>query len=158
MKKRYKGLKIKTWISTIIIILILGIVLIPVILTNNYTNSLTKLDKALRLQAYAKAYEEPELAPLPEREANIALIKKIWGDDARIGLAIARAESGYSTKAFHANRNGTVDEGIFQINSIHKMPDMLVGSSNISYAYTIYLKQGVAPWNSSRINWSAELK
>src|SRR5581483_10632598 len=91
----------------------------------------------------------PTLNPdIPEREQNIDLIKKIWGQDKELGLAIARCESGYRTHATHQNTNSTLDQGIFQINSVHGMPEMENAVANISYAYGIYLKQGTNPWTS----------
>lgn len=114
--------------------------------------------KARHLQAYAAGvesaqmnflYKEPPLAPQNEKEANIALIRKVWGKDAKIGLELARCESGYRTRATNINKNGSKDEGVFQINSIHKMPDMLNATANILYAYTKFLQQGVQPWYSS---------
>jgi hypothetical protein len=88
-----------------------------------------------------------------EREQNIGLIKKIWGRDQEIGLAIAKCESGYRTHAVGHNTNGTIDEGIFQANSVHGMPEMQVAVANISYAYTLFLKQGTTPWDSSKHCW-----
>ncbi len=118
------------------------------------------------LRVYAPTHEvfaqvkEPEPTPptlnpnLTEREQNIDLIKKIWNKDREIGLAIAKCESGYRTHAVGHNTNGTIDEGIFQANSIHGMPEMQVATANVAYAYTLFLKQGTNPWNSSKGCWN----
>lgn len=101
------------------------------------------------------AIQLPTLNPnLTEREQNMALIKKIWGRDAGIGLEIARCESGYRTKTpYRPNTNGTQDQGVFQINTVHNMTDMENAVANISYAYTKFLEQGTNPWNSSKHCW-----
>ena len=96
----------------------------------------------------------PTLNPnLSEREQNINLIKKIWGKDSQTGLALARCESGYRTHATNYNKNNTVDQGVFQINSIHSMPEMENPVANILYAYAMYQNQGVNPWSASRGCW-----
>lgn len=41
------------------------------------------------------------------------------GDDIGIAVAVAKAESGWNAKATNRNRNGSVDYGLFQINSVH---------------------------------------
>lgn len=151
---RFKGIRHKTLASAAIVILVAAI---PVSILWSHKAVDDHWSRLQITQGSTQEYKIPELAPLPEREANITLIKKIWGRDAQMGLAIARAESGYRTHATHANTNGTLDEGIFQINSIHKMPDMLTATANIAFAYTMYIKQGSTPWNSSKHNWSVEL-
>jgi len=95
----------------------------------------------------------PELASLPMREQNMDTIKRIWGKDAYIGLAIAKAESGYRSNAIDNDSDGTQDQGVFQINSIHNIPGMFDAVANISYAYSLYLREGTTPWNSSKHNW-----
>lgn len=155
---RIYGLKTKTWKNIIVILL-------PVFLVIPFGHRIAELEHAHFVSpipmdsyvVYAEEKKQPTLAPMSEREANIALIKKIWGKDSYIGLAIARAESGYRTLAENHNTNGTVDEGIFQVNSIHGMPEMFNAVANVSYAYSLYLKQGTNPWNSSKHNWENEL-
>jgi hypothetical protein len=148
-----KGLKRKTWMNVA--------ALTTMMFAVAYVGHEAKLheigytvspipDRAYAMDSFIPTPSIIELAPLSEREANIALIKKIWGQDSKVGLEIARCESGYKTKGPHvANDNGTKDEGVFSINSVHGMPDMENAVSNISYAYTMYLKQGLEPWRSS---------
>ena len=96
-------------------------------------------------------------SPIPanpvEREANIDTIHKSWGTDWQTGVNIATCESGMRSAARNENTNGTEDQGVFQVNTIHGMPDMFNATANISYAYTLYLKQGLAPWESSKHCW-----
>ena len=103
-------------------------------------------------------YTKPTINPNIDEKIQIQdLIRRIWGKDAYIGLAIARAESGYRPNAINHNTNGTYDIGVFQINSVHNMPDMEDVVANISYAYTLFLSQGTTPWNSSKTEWSKNL-
>lgn len=72
-------------------------------------------------------------------------------------VRIARCESNYRAEAVNVNTNKTIDRGIFQINSIHK--DLTNAQaynfeSNIEYAWSMYLKQGLTPWNSSYKCWN----
>lgn len=120
-----------------------------------------ELDLMLHTQiVYAIAPERPYVVPQlnpneSERDQVIGLIKKVWGRDAQLGLEIARCESGYSpTKPHVSNKDGSVDQGVFSINSVHKMPDMENMIANISYAYTMYLTQGTTPWDSSKSCWN----
>ena len=82
-----------------------------------------------------------------------------------IMVEVARCESGM--RQFKggevikntANRNGTVDYGVFQINSIH-LPtaqklgiDIMTLEGNIEMAKVILKSQGLNAWNPSRHCW-----
>ncbi len=77
-----------------------------------------------------------------------------WGIyDCKIALAIARAESGMKEGAFNTyNKNGTLDVGIFQINSIHfdkegcSLKEVADQYKNVDCAYQIYQDSGWTPW------------
>jgi hypothetical protein len=67
-----------------------------------------------------------------------------WGgwksnSDVAIAVAIALAESGGRTDAHHHNTNGTDDDGVWQINSVHGYPvaKLLVPSFNATAAHVI---------------------
>ncbi len=61
--------------------------------------------------------EAPKLEDLTDIESYIC---EKWGPfDCRVALSVAKAESGMREGAFNVNTNGSVDIGIFQINSIH---------------------------------------
>ena len=103
-------------------------------------------------------YKEPSINPnVSERDRNIAIIKRVWGKDANTGLAISRCESGYRSEAVHHNTNGTIDQSLFQINSVHNMPDMDNPTANALYAYSLYQQQGTGPWSASSKCWGGEL-
>lgn len=91
------------------------------------------------------------------KDGVIALIKKIWGKHAHIGIALSQCESGLNSQAKHINNNGTIDEGAFQVNSIHGLPDMKVATANILYAYSLYKEQGLNPWNASKKCWGDKI-
>jgi len=84
--------------------------------------------------------------------------------DAKIAIAIAKAESGLKEEAFHANSNGSVDIGIFQVNSVHftkpgcSLKELVNAEKNVLCAYQIYKVSGwnawVGFWNG---NWRNEL-
>jgi hypothetical protein len=73
--------------------------------------------------------------------------------DCKMALAIASAESGLKCNAININTNGTVDLGVFQLNSIHlqKEGDWTVANmgdcyKNVDLAYELWLEQGWTPW------------
>lgn len=61
-------------------------------------------------------------------------------------VAIAKAESGMNPKAINHNRNGSVDRGLFQINSIHGFVNLEDPKTNIESAKKVYEKQGITAW------------
>lgn len=72
-------------------------------------------------------------------------------------VRIAKCESGYREDAVNKNTNGTIDRGIFQLNSIHKNisnKDAFTFESNIKYAWNMFKEQGTNPWNSSIKCWN----
>ena len=64
-----------------------------------------------------------------------------------MAIAIAKAESGLRCEAVNVNRGGSVDKGVFQLNSVHtakgNLDDCLEG---IKIAKVIYDRQGWSPW------------
>lgn len=73
----------------------------------------------------------------------------ITHDQARILLAIGKAESGLREDAVGVNTNRTIDRGVFQINSIHKdisNKDAFDWKKNTDYAIKMMKRQGFNPW------------
>src|SRR5260221_7699338 len=149
MSIQHKGLnlkfiKLRSWLSIIGVILIVA-VFVSIFITNRAYDRL----------AYAQippsiAYTQPTLNPnLTERQQNILLIRKIWGHDQAIGLAIARCESGYRTTII----NSIGATGLFQVMPLHGIPDMTNAVANISYSYVMYLHKSTTPWISSKGCW-----
>ena len=80
-------------------------------------------------------------------------IRRIFGKDAQIALAVSQAENGSRAcdRVSRPNRDGSVDIGVFQVNSnAHKAkatPDELKDClTNIKVAKQIYDKSGWFPW------------
>lgn len=81
-------------------------------------------------------------------------IYEVFGiEDYKIALAIARSESGLREDAINAyNTNGTIDVGIFQINSVHfskegcSLKEVATMQGNVDCAYSIYKQSGWNPW------------
>ena len=72
----------------------------------------------------------------------------------RIAIAIMKAESNGDNTAFNINTNGTIDLGLFQINSIHyktkgcSLQEVSTIKGNIDCAYSIFKKSGWSAWSS----------
>lgn len=63
---------------------------------------------------------EPEPAqPLTGRNHIENEIIRVFGNESRLAIAVAKAESGLNPRAVNQNRNGTKDIGVFQINDCH---------------------------------------
>ena len=80
-------------------------------------------------------------------------IKMKFGKDGERALKIAYCESSLNTQAIHANTNGTIDRGLFQLNTVHDHVTSecaFNAQCNIDAAYNLYLKQGFTPWVCNR--------
>lgn len=78
-------------------------------------------------------------------------------------VCTAKWESGFYTRSTNRNRNGTIDRGLFQINSIHlgNTPNCPASSSaifdpltNAKCARSIYKMQGINAWYGYRAHKS----
>ncbi|MDQ3816096.1 MAG: hypothetical protein M3362_00210 [Acidobacteriota bacterium] len=72
-----------------------------------------------------------------------------------MALAISQAENGSRKcdRASKPNKNGTIDYGVFQINSVHlkkgwKLSELKDCYKNVDYAYEIYKASGWNPWST----------
>jgi len=70
-------------------------------------------------------------------------------------IRIAKCESSYKENALNVNKGGSIDRGIFQINTIHAISnkDAFTSLKNIKFAYGLYKTQGFTPWRSSIKCW-----
>lgn len=84
-----------------------------------------------------------------------ALIRAAFSHDPDVAQAVARAESGHNCQALNKNTDGSMDVGLFQINSIHiariarhgwGLQDMMDCEKNITIAKEIQMEQGWNPW------------
>lgn len=77
-----------------------------------------------------------------------------FGPACPVALAIQRSENPQGTcDIYHYNRDGTLDWGYFQINTVHlkrrgvRLRDLLDCKANIDFAYHLYVeKQGFTAW------------
>jgi hypothetical protein len=60
--------------------------------------------------------------------------------------AIAMAESGGKYNVTNTNNNGTIDTGLWQINSVHKLGNLKDPVGNAKAANIVYTKQGYTAW------------
>src|SRR5215470_1668766 len=78
-----------------------------------------------------------------------------FGSDCRVALAVQRAENPRGDcEIYHYNKDGTLDWGYFQINTVHlKRPGVNLRSlldcrANIDFAYQLYTERGFEPWTT----------
>lgn len=76
-----------------------------------------------------------------------------FGKDCKLALAVAKAENGtMQCDRFNINSNGTVDFGVFQINTVHlkkgyKISDLIDCKKNVDIAFEIFSQQkGFQAW------------
>lgn len=77
-----------------------------------------------------------------------------WGVfDCKTALAISLAENGTrQPDRFNVNRDGSIDIGIFQINSIHfskpgcSLAELVIAEKNVDCAFKIWKASGWSPW------------
>lgn len=86
--------------------------------------------------------------PTTEKEQIIAYIKEVFGKDADEALLIAKCESGIRAEAYNTNTNGSVDVGVFQINSVHGVRAKWLTNwkVNVEVAHQLFTEQG--HWNA----------
>lgn len=93
--------------------------------------------------------EDGDLAKNQDSGDGLAiLIAEAFPENPEIMIAIARAESGMNPRAVNYNRNGSIDTGLFQVNSIHRYDGLSLfdPKKNIGAAREIYEKQGIQAW------------
>lgn len=76
-------------------------------------------------------------------------IKKVFPETPNTAVAIAKCESGLNPEATNtSNKNGTIDRGIMQINSIHDTNgyDLYDVQDNLEFARKLYEESGWQPW------------
>lgn len=82
-------------------------------------------------------------------------IRDLWlrhgGDPAQadVAVAVALAESGGRPAATNtSNINGSIDRGLFQINSVHGARSTYDLDANVAYAVELQRAQGWSPWSA----------
>ena len=114
------------------------------------------LYEAYRLEAVSTTtliLEAPKKPIWTTRERITQLITLTFREDVRQALEIVECESNLDPLAYNPhNQNGSVDRGLFQINSVHDERlaelglDPLNIEDNVAYARMLYDEQGWTPW------------
>jgi hypothetical protein len=93
---------------------------------------------------------EGDILPSTVEESIEDKICKVFPDNCDVMVAIAKAESGLKTDAIGYNKNGSIDVGLFQINSVHRYSteELFDTNKNLEIAKKIYDKQGITAWAS----------
>jgi hypothetical protein len=113
------------------------------------------LNREVATKDIIKEIEVPDIANLTPIEKYIC-DDKHWGLlNCQVALAIAKSESGMREDAFNTyNKNGTLDVGIFQVNSSHfnqsgcSLKELVDQYKNVDCAYNIYKASGWNAWSS----------
>lgn len=154
------------------------LIVLPVVLTASFYYSLYKAYKYVEnrdLQNYKEGFEVGHFQGLTEGSENayddfysrlspnpqvIYLFKKYFPkeEEARVMRAISLAESkGKQTAVNKANRNGSIDSGFFQVNTIHRkrgettqqfIARMHNLEENFKEARRVLDKQGLQAWST----------
>jgi hypothetical protein len=105
--------------------------------------------------------EEPKVVLIEieyTRESIERKIRETFHEEPERALAIAQCESGLNPDALNtANKNGTSDGGLFQINSVHDKRLNALGldkfdvEDNIAFARMLYEERGWTPWVCDRL-------
>lgn len=99
--------------------------------------------------------EEPILETYGAPANIVDLVVKYFGDEAQNALkVVGTCENGkWNTTATNHNRNGSVDSGIFQINSIHGYSQeyLFNPENNIRVAKKIFDGRGWTSWSCSHV-------
>ena len=126
-----------------LVIVVLSIMAMPVVILNGWNMAVGWMEwwwineKAPIAQNLT--YKAPRLWELSVDKQ----IKKVFGKDAPMALAIAQAESGMRCEAI----SHTGDVSVFQINKIHsRRGNILDCTTNILIAKQIFDEQGWTPW------------
>ena len=76
-------------------------------------------------------------------------IRTVFWEEPDLAVAIAKCESQLNPNAINtANKNGTVDRGLMQLNSVHDLSgiDVWDVQDNLAFARKLYNSEGFIPW------------
>lgn len=79
-----------------------------------------------------------------------------YDQDPYIVHSIIQCESQGDYKAINYNKNGSIDKGLLQINSIHNTEglDLLNPKDNLEFGLKLMKEKGTEPWKYSKHCWS----
>jgi hypothetical protein len=88
----------------------------------------------------------------PAQIAGVAQQAGFSGNDLTTAVAVALAESGGNPNATHSNTNGSIDYGLWQINSVHssllQSGTWSTPSDNARMAYSVWQGSGWKAWTT----------
>jgi len=169
--KNVKQYKNQLRLGILLILIILSVASISIILkaiNNFFDQNYIQFNRVINIEIKApfeikKRAENPQevikiVEQLPKlEEVNSDIEKYIcdkWGIyQCQVALAVAKAESGLKEDAFNVNSNGSIDVGIFQINSVHykkqgcSLKEIIDPYKNVDCAYEIYQSSGWNAWS-----------
>lgn len=117
-------------------------------------SEIVRIDAESDGMTVVSAKDEPEDGDLAKNQDSgdglAILIAEAFPENPEIMIAIAKAESGMNPKAVNYNRNGSIDTGLFQVNSVHGYDGLSLfdPKKNIEAAREIYDRQGITAWSS----------
>ncbi len=98
----------------------------------------------------------PSAALKSEKQQILEYIVEVFGEDAADAIVVVRKceNSAFNPRAVNYNRNGTVDRGIFQLNSQYWGGEELFDwKTNIDKAYEVFTRAGKkwSPWTCAHV-------
>lgn len=160
-KSYFKAPLVSTVVFTILILLATATYNITLAVNNFFANNRLVNQKVITLQMPFRIEKREEVKlveyrqDIPEGLTDIeTLICQKWDIyDCQIALAVAKGEGlNHPVDGFNINTNGTIDVGIFRINSIHfnkegcSLAEVITVEGNINCAYKIWEKSGWNAW------------
>lgn len=143
------------------------------------TLSLASYAVGLQSQLRVHAEETPLLSPVPatetlsiathsaepkktssvqeksEHDQIVAYITEVFGKDTPKAMKVLSCENeSLNPRAVNKNRNGSIDRGVFQINSVHGRGDKdFSWKENIDFAHELYVSKGNTfyDWTCGRV-------
>lgn len=94
------------------------------------------------------------VAPCETEKCQImAYIVERFGDDADDAITVLNKceNSEFNPLAANHNNNGTIDRGVFQINSVHGGEELFNWKTNVDKAYEIFSNGGWRQWSCSHV-------
>ena len=111
------------------------------------------IERKPEIKEVVRVIESVDINKLTDIEKYIC---EKWGVyECQVAVAVARTESGLKEQAFNTfNKNGTLDVGVFQVNSVHfnqpgcSLKELVYAKKNVDCAYEIYKKSGWGAWSA----------
>lgn len=113
----------------------------------------------LKVQAKEMEQVEKDLTATQiytEKQQILNYIVEVFGDDAPDAIVVIRRceNASFNPKAVNYNRNGTVDRGVFQLNSQYWGGEELFDwKKNVEVAYKVFVRAGKkwTPWSCAHV-------